>query len=234
MKYVLSLLAGLLVGAASFVLLLYKNPFAGTADLSPLHVSDVRLVDLSFSPVAGEALAVVNEGNGSVEPSPDGVAELWEPSIRRTRVLVAALAETGGDFAGIGIKFSSDSESTRLLNAEAMVDSAWHIWLPDGGSLFIDQTENLWPYLRDVVVPARLSSADSWRGTWYGITTAGPGALGTARLTGGSGRYEGIRSEASESLSARAWSVSKGPVAMTGNLLLSLGGGDTGEGDTAD
>lgn len=223
MKHLVALLAGLLIGAASFLVLLYQNPFAAREELSPLHVSDTRLIELSYSPVPGEALAVTNSGSNPVPPSPDGIAELWEPSIRHTRVLVSSLAGAGGEFAGIGIKFSSDSESTRLLNAEVMVDSAWHVWLPQSGSLFVDQTENLWPYLRGVVLPTRLRSGESWRGAWYGVTTAGPNALGTARVTGGSGRFAGITSEATESLSARAWSVSQGPVAATGNLLISLG-----------
>lgn len=222
MKYIVSLLAGILIGASLFLVLLYHNPFAGRQGLSPLHVSNARLVDISYSPVPGEALAVTNNGSGPVKPRPEGIDELWEPSIRKTRLLVTALTETGGEFAGIGIKFASDSESTRLLNAEAIVDSAWHVWMPDSGSLFIDQTENLWPYLRAVVLPARLSSGDSWRGTWYGVTTAGPGALGTGQVTGGSGRFAGVTSEATESLSARAWSASQGPIAVTGNLLISL------------
>lgn len=229
MKYAIALTAGILVGAALFLVGLYYNPFAGSQGLSPLHVSDARLVDLSYSSVPGEALAVTNNGGVSVKPRPEGIDELWEPSVRRTRLLVTTLTETDGEFAGIGIKFASDSESTRLLNAEAIVDSAWHIWLPDKGSLFIDQTENLWSYLRGVVLPARLSSADSWRGNWYGITTAGPGALGTARVTGGSGRFAGITSEATESLNAHAWSATQGPVAMTGNLLISLDDSDTAD-----
>lgn len=229
MKYAIALAAGILVGAALFLVLLYYNPFAGNQGLSPLHVSDASLVDLSYSSVPGEALAVTNNGGVQVEPSPKGIDELWEPSVRKTRLLVTTLTETGGGFAGIGIKFASDSESTRLLNAEAIVDSAWHIWLPERGSLFIDQTENLWSYLRNVVLPARLSSGDSWRGTWYGITTAGPGALGTARVTGGSGRFAGLTSEATESLSARAWSATQGPVAMTGNLLISLDDSNTAD-----
>lgn len=229
MKHAISLLAGILAGIVLFLALFYYNPFATNPALSSLHVSETRLVDLSYSPVAGEALAVTNDGGGPSQPTPDGIAELWEPSIRKTRLLVTTLTEAGGEFAGIGIKFSSDSESTRLLNAEVITDSAWHIWLPGDGSLFINQTENLWPYLRGVVMPARLSSGDSWRGSWYGVTTTGPNALGTASTTGGSGRFAGVASEATEALSARAWSASQGPVAMTGNLLISLGSSYTAD-----
>lgn len=221
MKYLVALLAGMLVGAALFLVALYHNPFTGEPELSPLNVDGGQLIDLSYSPVAGEVIAVTNSGKAPTAPKPEKITELWEPSIRKTRILVTTITSHSGE-EGIGIKFASDSERTRLLNAEAMVDSAWHIWLPDSGTLFIDQTENLWPYLRNIVVPAKLSSSDSWRGVWYGTTTAGPNALGTARMTGGSGQFAGIHSEAIESLRASAWSAAQGPVAMNGNLLISL------------
>ena len=222
MKYVIALLLGTLVGAALFLMLLYHNPFAGNPSVSPLLVSNQQLIELSYSPVPAESIAVTNSGEAPARPSPDGIDELWEPGVKKTRVLVTPLADVRGDLVGIGIKFSSDSERTRLLNAEAMVDSVWHIWMPDRGSLFIDQTENLWPYLRHVVMPARLSSSDNWRGTWFGTTTAGPGALGTARVTGGSGQFAGFISEAVESVSARAWKVDGGPVAVNGSLTIAL------------
>ncbi|HUD97850.1 MAG TPA: hypothetical protein VMO24_09920 [Woeseiaceae bacterium] len=222
MKYVIALLSGMLVGGALFLLLLYHNPFAGNPSLSPLLVSGQKLIELSYSPAPAEAIALTNNGEVSVPPVPHGVDELWEPSVSKTRVLVTQMIDVRGAPAGIGIKFSSDSEQTRLLNADAIVDSAWHIWLPERGSLFVNQTENLWTYLRTVVVPARLSSSDDWRGTWFGITTSGPGALGTGRVTGGSGEFAGFTSEAVESLSARAWSVDGGPVAVTGSLTISL------------
>lgn len=222
MKHVVSLLAGVFVGALLFLALLYQNPFAVKPVLSPLSVADGQLIDFAYSPVPGEAIALTNDGSAAAAPSPDKIAELWEPAVNKTRVLVTALHGSGGEVAGIGIKFSSDSESTRLLRSEAIVDSVWHIWLPDSGSLFIDQRENFWSYLRGVVIPARLSSSSSWRGSWYGTTTVGPGALGTAHVTGGSGRFDGISSEASESLRAGAWSATQGPVAMSGNILISL------------
>ncbi len=221
MKHVVALLAGILVGSALFLLLLYHNPFFDTHRVSPLEVSDVPLVAVSYSAAPADAIAWVDNGETRVETRPSGVAELWEPTISKTRILVTEVSAKG-EPVGIGIKFSSDSESTRLLYAQALVDSAWHIHLPDSGSLFIGQTENLWPYLRNVVVPARWSSADSWRGNWFGVTTSGPRALGTGIVAGGSGRYSGVTSEAVEALSARAWSAAEGPVAMTGTLTIAV------------
>ena len=122
----------------------------------------------------------------------------------------------------IGVKFSSDSETTRLINAEVLVDSVWHIYSPEHGTFFVDQTENFWPYLHDIVIPARLSGGDSWRGSWYRITSVGPGALGIARVTGGSGVFADAEAEAVESITASAYSAITGPVAMTGNLTIAL------------
>jgi hypothetical protein len=148
--------------------------------------------------------------------------QLWEAPIRKTRAIATVLTDSRGRAAGIGIKFSSDSESTNILNGQAIVDSVWHIYMPERGSLFVEQSENLWSYLREVVIPAYWSSADSWRGIWRGDVTAGPGALGTASVTGGSGEFAGLKSEGVEALSAKAYSVELGPVAVDGELFIEI------------
>ena len=124
--------------------------------------------------------------------------------------------------AGIGVKFASDSESTRLLTGRAIVDSVWYVYLPEHGSLFIEQTENYFPFVREVAFPAWRSSANSWRGSWLGDLTAGPGALGTAAVTGGSGRVKGLRMEGIESISVRAFSADTGLVSSEGRMLVEL------------
>tara|TARA_B110000196_G_scaffold299134_1_gene291512 strand:- start:1654 stop:2055 length:402 start_codon:yes stop_codon:yes gene_type:complete len=123
---------------------------------------------------------------------------------------------------GIGIKFSSPSEQTRIVHGEAMANSVWHIYLPEKGTFLIDQTENYWTYLRDVVIPAYWSSSDNWRGTYHSIMTNGPGSLGTARLTGGSGMYADLISEAVESRTARGYSSTVGPISMSGSLSVAI------------
>jgi hypothetical protein len=88
--------------------------------------------------------------------------------------------------------------------------------------LFIEETENHWDFLRDIVVPGYRSAGDTWAGTWLGNMTAGPGALGTAKVTGGSGEFEGAEMLGVESLSVRAWKVESGAVAAEGRLLIEL------------
>ena len=234
-KHLIALAAGLVLGAATAAALLFYNPLASKTSLSPVTVSDRETISLEYSAVAKDSILYTNDGESRVYPSPENVQQLWEAPVRRTSVQVTMLTDSRDNPAGIGVKFMSESERTRLINGEALVDSAWHIHLPGRGSLFVEQTENYWNYLRQIVVPAYWSSGDNWRGTWIGSITAGPGSLGTAIVSGGSGEFAGLQSEADESLSARAYSLSEGPVAMDGRLTIEVSGsGEVRTADTAD
>ena len=223
-RHLSALIIGLILGGVAAVALLYYNPLAARNSLSPLSVSDQDIISLGYSAVVQDAIVYTNDGESRVHPRPVKVQQLWEAPVRRTEVLVTVLSDSRNNPAGIGIKFMSDSERTRLINGEALVDSAWHILLPGRGSLFVSQTENYWNFLRQIVVPAHWSSGDSWKGSWHGNTTVGPGALGTARVWGGYGEFAGLDSEAVEAISARAYSVAEGPVAMEGRLTIAVSG----------
>lgn len=222
MKFLISLLLGMAVGVAAFLALLYFNPLTSQNKLSPLSVSENELVSLNYSTVAADSLVYTNDGDSLVTPYPAKVLQLWEPPIRKTDALATVLRDSRSQVAGVGIKFSSDSESTNILNGEVHVDSVWHIYLPGRGSFFIEQKENYWGYLREVVLPAYWSSADNWRGNWSGSVTAGPGTLGTSRVVGGSGEFAALESVGVESLLAKAYSVEQGPVAVNGELSIEI------------
>lgn len=222
MKYLIMVIIGFFVGAAATIALMFFNPLASPNPLSPLAVSDNELISLNYSAVAGDAIVFTNNGKSQVRPKPAKVLQLWEASIRHTEALVTVLTDSRNAVVGLGVKITSDSESTRLIKAEMLVDSIWHIYLPGRGSLFIEQTENFWSYAREVIAPAYWSSADNWKGVWNGNTTAGPGALGTARVIGGSGEFSNRQMAAVEALSARVYSVENGPLAMDGHLTIEL------------
>lgn len=221
-RYVISLFVGMLIGVGAFLALIYFNPLTSRNELSPLSVSSNEIVILKYSAVAGESLAYTNDGVSQVKPYPARILQLWEGPIHQTVARAAVLSNARGQAVGLGIKFSSDSESTNILNGQAMVDSVWHVYLPGRGSMFIEQRENYWNYLRDIVLPAYWSSADSWRGSWQGNITAGPGALGLGRVVGGSGEFAGLHSAAVESLSAKAYSIGSGPVALDGEIAVEI------------
>ena len=223
-KYVAGLLSGILLGVFAASTLLYFNPLASRNPLSPLSVSNNEILSVGYSAVPKDSIVYTNNGESRVEPHPDKVRELWEAPIRRSEVLVTVVTDSRNNPAGIGIKFSSDSEKSRIINGEALVDSAWHIHLVERGSLFVEQTENYWNFLRKIVVPAYWSSANHWKGVWNGNMTVGPGALGTAAVTGGTGEFAGLESEAVEAVSASAYSVAQGPVSMEGRLTIDVTG----------
>ena len=158
MKYLAALLVGALCGAALFVAGMYFNPFSEQLEISSFAVSGDNLLNLTYSAVPGEAILYTDDGNSVINTHPERVAELWEPAVVDTRIVVTLLNNTRGRPLGLGIKFSSDLEETALISSQALVNSAWHIYLPGQGTLLIDQVENFWAYLRDIVVPARWSS----------------------------------------------------------------------------
>lgn len=222
MKYLAALVLGIAAGGVVALSFLYFNPFLARAALSPLAVSGQKQFSLNYAAVPKHAIAYTNDGESRAAPYPDKILQLWEPPIRQTDVLVAQLLDARKRTVGLGVKFMSRSEDTRILNGEALADSVWHIYLPNEGTLLVEQTENYWRYLRDVVIPAHWSSGNGWKGNWHATITSGPGALGTARVVGGSGRFRGIVAQAIETLAAQAYSSSDGPVAMRGQLIVEM------------
>lgn len=222
MKYAIALILGMLTGAVIAAALFVYNPFAGNRDLTPLSVSDQTLMQLNFSRVADRAIAYTNDGESSARPFPAKVLQLWEAPVRRTDAMITMLSDSRGYPVGFGIKYMSDSEKTNIVNGEALIDSVWHIVLPGRGTLFIEQTENHWDFLRNVVLPSYTSSGDSWKGIWSGNLTAGPGALGTAMVTGGSGEFADRSAEAVESMTAKAYSTHAGAVSADGQIMIEM------------
>ena len=222
MKFVVALVLGALAGAALFIAGLIYNPFIADRALSPLAVSRAELIALNFSAVPSDAILFTNDGNSLQTPHPEKVLQLWEAPIRETSAMATVMRDARGQTAGIGVKFSSLSERTRLLQGDALVDSVWYLYLPGRGSLFLQQSENYWTFLREVSWPAYRNSANNWKGNWIGDLSAGPGVLGTALVTGGSGLFRGLEMEGVESLSARAYSADQGPIAAEGRLLIEL------------
>lgn len=222
MKYVAALILGLAVGAAVLVVALIYNPFLSKQNLSPVTVTGAQTITLSYSAVAENNIVFTNDGESETNPYPDRVLQLWERPIRQSSARVVLLLDGRKQPAGVGVKISSLSERTNLLGGEALVDSIWYIYLPGKGAFFIEQSENYWNYLREIVIPAHRSSADFWKGNWHSDITYGPGALRTAKVTGGSGAYQGYVMDGVESLSTYIYSANDGPVSAEGRLIIEL------------
>ena len=222
MKYLIVLLLGILAGAALFVLAMIYNPFLTDRGISPLAVTNAEVFALNYSAVPADAIVFTNDGISVQKPQPSKVQQLWEAPIRKTQAMATIMRDARNQTAGIGVKLSSLSERTRLLQGDALVDSVWYVYLPDRGSLFVQQSENYWTFLRDVAWSAYRSGAKNWKGKWNGDLTAGPGVLGTALVTGGGGSFRGLTMEGVESLSAEAYSADLGPISAVGRLLIEI------------
>ena len=222
MKHIIALLLGLAVGACLLVAALIYNPFSGERSLSPLSVTNAQTITLSYSGVAADSIVYTNDGESATTPYPENVKELWEAPIRQSWALATVLYDARDQPVGYGVKFASLSEDTRLIAGSALVNSVWYIYLPGRGSLFIEQTENYWDYIREVMLSAYLSSADTWKGTWLGNMTAGPGALGTAKVSGGGGTFSGLETPGVESMTVKVWRGEGGPIAAESRLLIEL------------
>jgi len=222
MKYVIALLLGMLIGGAIFAAGVLYSPFTGEGALSPLSVSEAEVIALNFSAVPAENIVYTNNGESMQSPNPEKVPQLWEAPIRKTSAMATVMRDARNQPAGIGVKISSRSESTDLLRGKAIMDSVWYVYTPQHGSMFIQQSENFLPFIREVAFPAWKSSANSWRGTWMGDITAGPGALGTAAVSGGYGRVAGLELDGVESLSVRAFSADTGFISAEGRLLIEM------------
>lgn len=222
MKYLISLLLGFAIGAALLIVGVVYNPVLESQSVSPLSVTDARTAVFNYSAVTTDNLVLTNDGLQRRDPYPEDVLQLWERPIRQSEVMATVLRDARNQPVALGIKFSSVSERTKILNGELLVDSAWYIYVPGRGSLFVEQSENYWDYARDIVIPAHRSSADIWKGNWLGNMTAGPGSLRTARVTGGSGEFAGHEMIGSETLIVKAWSVDDGAAAAEGRLIIEL------------
>lgn len=222
MKYLITLLIGFVFGVALFAAGLAYNPLISKQRLSPLAVTDAQTVTLIYSAVPSESIVFTNNGESRIAPYPERVLQLWEAPIRKTSASVKVMRNGRGQVAGLGIKVASLSEATHLFSGQAIVDSVWYVYLPGRGSLFVEQTENYWNYMRDIVLPAYRNSSNTWKGTWLGNLTAGPGALGMAKVTGSSGEFAGLTMLGVESQSVQTWRVDGGPLAANGQLLIEI------------
>ena len=222
MNYLIALIAGLVAGAVLFLAAAIYNPLLGNNTLSPIAVTNAKTVTLSFSGVPSEGILFTNDGESRSKTYPEKVAHLWEQPIRHTFAMATVLRDGRNQTAGIGIKFSSESEKTRLLTGRALADSVWYVYLPGKGGFFVAQSENYWDYLREIVIPSYHGGGKMWAGNWLGNMTFGPGALGTAIVSGGTGEFEGREMLGVESLSVKAWQSNFGVVAAEGRLIIEM------------
>ena len=216
MKYVLSLIAGLLCGAALAVAALYFNPLTqGSAE--PTGSPDWSRT-FGLAPAA-TWIATHDEKSG-LPVVPADVPLLYESGIKGTLLTSLPLHDASGRLAAFGTRISVPSAATEFLRAGLLVDDFWLISIPGQGTLFVHALNNEWPLVRDTFVWVDVLRRN-WSGSGAYAPTVGPAADG-ASVTGLSGSLAGRTGHGRERRALDNYTGSL--AALTGELHLDLAG----------
>lgn len=194
MKYFLALLAGLVLGGAAALVLLYFNPLIERkAELLP---GDSDLV-LHYVVPGDDLVAFTHSGTLPLPLKPSDIGPLWESTVRTAALASMTLAGVDGRPAALASRLSMPSSVTDLLTRGLLIDDYWLVTLPGRGSFFVHSLNNFWPLLKDSVLPVSVLGA-SWRGPREYHPTLGPGSRGAALVTGATGEFAGRQGSALE------------------------------------
>ena len=216
MKLATGLLFGAVVGAAAGVAALYYNPLTEPEEQMPADGDWA----LSYRFPEGDAIAFTHGAHGRLAAYPPGVEELWESTISGAAVSVLTLRQADGTPAAIASRLSAASADTDLLLEGALWADHWLVSVPGEGSLFIRAESNVWPFVKDSLVPVWYLHRP-WQGPTEYRPTAGPGVGDTAVVIGASGRFAGATGSAVERYRLERFGA-HGPEALTGELYLKL------------
>ena len=168
MRYVIVALLGVFLGAAAAGVALYYNPLTAretppfsTADRS-LHYG---LPEDALRFIAGERVALPRW--------PQGASSFWEETINGSALLAVVLRDEGGAPTAVATRLISASADTDLLLKGALANDYWLVTFPDEGTLFLRADTNLWPFLRDTLIPVWYFGRP-WSGPTEVHPTAGP------------------------------------------------------------
>ena len=216
MKYLLSLIAGLVVGAALAVVALYFNPL--TQRTGETAAAPDWSLQYGLAPAA-TWLATHDERLG-LPVAPSDVPLLWESGIKGSFLTALPLHDASGRFAASASRITVPSAATEFLRSGLLVDDYWLISIPGRGTLFVHAVNNDWPLLRDTLVRVDLLRRN-WRGPGAWAPTVGPGAEG-ARVVGLSGSLAGRTGHGREQLALDNYTGSLS--ALTGKIQLDVEG----------
>jgi hypothetical protein len=217
MKYLSIVLAGFLVGAAIAGLAVYYNP------LTDERADELGSFDWVFDygfPGNG-VLTFTHNGEVPLPVEPAGAQELWEKTIRSTTMAVVALEGDEPTPAALASKLSVPSQETDFLTNGVILNDYWLLTVPGEGSLFMVGDSNVWPLIKDTLVPVTLLNRP-WSGPRDYQPTSGPGLRGTALVLGATGRFETQEGSAIERYRVNRFDRAGGVEEFTGKVHLRI------------
>jgi len=164
--------------------------------------------------------AAVGEG-AMLGSQTNGVGSLWEETINRTAVLGLVLTDESGQPAAIASRLMAGSPTTDLLLTGVVLSDYWLVTLPGQGTLFVRSDSNVWPFLKEALLPVWLLDRP-WRGPTEYRPTVGPNAGNTASVLGVAGVFEGKAGSAVERYDVTALSPAQNSAAAVGELFVHL------------
>jgi hypothetical protein len=216
MKYLFVGLLGLLLGAGLAGTALYYNPFTAHTGAAPVtgdRVLRYSLPDQVLTAAVGEHAMFAGRSKG--------VDGLWEETIDRTAVLGLVLTDESGQPAAIASRLIAASPSTDLLLTGVVLSDYWLVTLPGQGTLFVRSDSNVWPFLKETLLPVWLFDRP-WRGPAEYRPTVGPNAGNTASVLGVTGVFEGKSGSAVERYDVTAFGSAQSSAAAVGELFVHL------------
>lgn len=214
MKYVASLILGLVAGVATAVAILYFNPLT-RGQVTPAADSN-WVLDYTLS--AADTWLSTHDDRLEIPLIPGDVPLLWESGIKGSLLAAMPLRGPAGGMAAVASRISVPSADSELLRAGLLVADYWLISVPGEGSVFVHVVNNRWPLLRDTVVRVDWLQRDFSGPQNYG-PTRGPDAFG-ANVLGMTGRYAGARGHGRERVSLDEYNGSLAQ--LSGQLLLEV------------
>ncbi len=216
MKYLFVALLGLLIGAGLAGTALYYNPFTvhtGPAPATGDRVLRYSLPDQVLTAAVGEDALLASRSTG--------VDGLWEETIDRTAVIGLVLTDEAGQPAAIASRLMAASPSTDLLLTGVVLSDYWLVTLPGQGTLFVRSDSNVWPFLKETLLPVWLFDRP-WRGPVEYRPTVGPNAGNTGSVLGVTGVFEGKSGSAVERYDVTAFGSAQNSAAAVGELFVHL------------
>jgi hypothetical protein len=216
MKYIIATILGILVGAGGAATALYYNPLTKVLE-SPVEESWT----LGYDFPGGSTLALTHAGQLGLPHIPSDVQTLWEAAITEVVLNVLVLDDENGAPRALASRISVPSGDTDLLLRGFLVSEHWLITIPGQGTLFVDGENNLWPFLKESLIPVKYLK-QKWSGPALYPVTVGPTGGRTAEVFGVSGAFAGRRGSALETYDLRRFSEDSGIEALRGTLSVTL------------
>jgi hypothetical protein len=148
-------------------------------------------------------------------------AGFWEETIDRTALLGLVLDDSDDKPAAVASRMLAGSADTDFLLSGVLVSDYWLLTIPNEGTLFLRADSNVWPFLKQTLLPVWYFGRP-WSGPAHYRPTTGPGDDGLALVVGATGRFAGLEGTAIEQYRLTDLDPASRSAAAVGELHLRL------------